>query len=107
MKKQYAKPSLTKCGTLSLVTAFSVSSDDGDNGGTASDIRLKTNIEQVGVASNGLPLYQFRYFWSDVVYRGVMAQDVLKVFPEAVQTMPNGFMAVNYGALGMEMTRVH
>ena len=103
MKKPYSKPSLSKCGALSLVTA----------GGTTSlvvkpsDIRLKTDVEQVGVASNGLPLYSFRYFWSDAVYQGVMAQDVLEDFPEAVHTMPNGFMAVNYDALGIEMTRVH
>ena len=107
MKKLYTKPSLTKCGTLSLVTAGRISSEPANGGANLSDIRLKTNIEQVGVASNGLPLYHFRYFWSDAVYRGVMAQDVLKVFPGAVQTIPNGFMAVNYDALGMEMTRVH
>ena len=106
MKKQYTKPSLTQRGKLSLVTAGNMSGQVNGNG-NASDIRLKTNIEQVGVASNGLPLYHFRYFWSDIVYQGVMAQDVLKVFPEAVETMPSGFMAVNYGALGMKMTRVH
>ena len=27
---------------------------------------------------------------------GLMAQDVLKVNPDAVVTMPNGFMAVDY-----------
>ena len=110
MKKQYTKPSLTQRGKLSLVTASNMSGQVNGGGGgdaNASDIRLKTNIEQVGVAANGLPLYHFRYFWSDIVYQGVMAQDVLKVFPEAVETMPSGFMAVNYGALGMKMTRVH
>jgi hypothetical protein len=35
-----------------------------------------------------------------------MAQDVLKVFPEAVTTMPNGFMAVRYDMLGLSMTRI-
>jgi hypothetical protein len=72
-----------------------------------SDIRLKTDIEQVGIAANGLPIYNFKYIGGDVVYRGVMAQDVLEVFPEAVTTMPNGFLAVRYDMLGMEMTRLH
>ncbi|HEY6631598.1 MAG TPA: tail fiber domain-containing protein, partial [Rhizobiaceae bacterium] len=71
-----------------------------------SDIRLKTDIEKVGVAANGLPLYTFKYLGGDAVYRGVMAQDVLRIRPEAVSTMPNGYLAVHYDMLGMEMTRI-
>ncbi|MEW9838301.1 hypothetical protein ABUE29_24205 [Mesorhizobium sp. ZMM04-4] len=41
------------------------------------------------------------------MYRGVMAQDVLEVFPEAVSTMPGGYLGVRYDMLGLEMTRVH
>ena len=102
MKKTYAKPTLRKGQTLSKVTAEVPISEL-----QVSDIRLKTDIEKVGVAENGLPLYNFRYLWSDVVYQGVMAQDVLQVYPEAVSTMPSGFMAVRYEKLGMRMTRVH
>ena len=104
MKRKYVKPTLDPKGKLSLVTAQTPVS-----GGQAqtSDIRLKSDIEQVGVAANGLPLYNFRYFWSDAVYQGVMAQDVLKAFPEAVVTQPTGFMAVDYDMLGLEMKRVH
>jgi hypothetical protein len=103
MKKIYVKPELTKSAVLSAVTANGL----GSVPAMGSDIRLKTDIEQVGVAANGLPLYTFRYLWSDEVYRGVMAQDVLKVFPEAVVTRPDGYMAVRYDMLGLEMTRVH
>jgi len=104
MKKTYVKPELSKRGLLSLHTA--------DTGSPVippkvSDIRLKTDIEQVGVAANGLPLYTFKYLGGDAVYRGVMAQDVMKIMPEAVSTMPNGYLAVRYDMLGMEMTRVH
>ena len=101
MKKIYAKPELKKSAIISHVTAGADSLK-----GMISDIRLKTGIEKVGVAANGLPLYTFKYLWSDSVYRGVMAQDVLKVFPEAVCTMPSGHMTVRYDMLGMEMTRV-
>jgi hypothetical protein len=103
VKKSYVKPVLSKRGVLSSVTA------GGDSLILAkpSDIRLKTNIERIGIAANGLPLYTFRYIGGDAVYRGVMAQDVLELFPEAVATMPNGYMAVRYDMLGMRMTRVH
>lgn len=37
----------------------------------------------------------------------VMAQDVLKAFPDAVHTMPDGFMAVKYNMLGIKMALVH
>jgi hypothetical protein len=72
-----------------------------------SDIRLKTDITRVGTAANGLPLYHFRYRGLPTVYEGVMAQDVLQHFPEAVVTRPGGILAVNYGMLGLEMKIVH
>ena len=65
----------------------------------ASDRRLKTDIERIGEREDGLGVYVYRYLWSPVRFIGVMAQEVLKVKPEAVIYMPNGFMAVNYGAL--------
>ena len=103
MKKPYVKPELVKRAVLSLITGAPAAS----GAPITSDIRLKTDIEQVGVASNGLPLYNFRYLWSDAVYQGVMAQDVLKAFPGAVHTMPDGYLAVKYDLLGMKMVRVH
>jgi hypothetical protein len=99
--KAYVKPELIKSAVLSNVVAVASPKQK------ISDIRLKTDIERVGVAANGLPLYNFRYLWSDEVYRGVMAQDVLDAFPEAVRTMAGGYLAVDYGMLGIRMTRVH
>ena len=101
MKKTYVKPEFSKREVLSVVTAKVGSAP------VLSDLRLKTDIEKVGVAANGLPLYNFRYIGGDAVYRGVMAQDVLNAFPEAVCIMPNGYLAVRYDMLGMTMTRVH
>ncbi len=102
MKKTYVKPELGKRGVLSAITAELESGQIVD-----SDVRLKTDIERVGTAANGLPVYTFKYVGSDVVYRGVMAQDVLEVFPEAVSMKPDGYLAVRYDMLGMRMTRVH
>lgn len=71
-----------------------------------SDRRLKTDVRQVGITHNALPLYEFRYRGRPGVYRGVMAQDVLKHTPEAVVLQPSGYYAVDYGALGLTMERV-
>jgi hypothetical protein len=70
----------------------------------ASDIRLKTDIEVVGVAPNGLTVYEFEYkpevkdhpLAGHGRFRGFMAQEVEQVFPEAVFTMDNGYKAVDY-----------
>jgi len=102
VKKTYVKPEFTSRGALSAVTALP---NDSLKVVLPSDVRLKTGIEKVGTAANGLPLYDFRYFGSETVYRGVMAQDVLERFPEAVSTMPNGYLGVRYDMLGLEMTR--
>jgi hypothetical protein len=64
-----------------------------------SDRRLKTNIEKIGKMANGLALYAYDYIWGEHDI-GVMADEVEKVMPEAVITMPNGFKAVNYSLLG-------
>lgn len=76
------------------------------NAGNASDIRLKTDITVVGAHENGLPLYEFRYIEGTTRYRGVMAQDVMNHTPEAVLVMPNGYLAVDYELIGMEMSEV-
>lgn len=72
-----------------------------------SDRRLKENIVQVGVhEATGLPLYEFSYLNSAARYRGVMADDVAKVVPEAVRREESGFDSVNYALLGIDMVEV-
>ena len=74
-----------------------------------SDLRLKKNIHLVGTTVLGLPLYDFQYINSinqPGVFEGVMAQDVLKVKPEAVTLGTDGFYRVNYSMLGIEMKRL-
>jgi hypothetical protein len=68
-----------------------------------SDIRLKRDITQLAFLDNGIKLYSFRYFWSDQVYVGVMAQQVAAIVPEAVVMEPNGYLAVYYDRLGLKM----
>lgn len=68
---------------------------------TKSDARLKTGIKPVGV-KNGHTIYEWRYVGSSMRFRGVMAQDVIDINPSAV-IVQNGFYAVDYSRLGLEM----
>ncbi|MXQ06241.1 hypothetical protein GQ651_00130 [Alphaproteobacteria bacterium GH1-50] len=72
---------------------------------SASDERLKTDIRRVGTAPNGLPLYTFRYRGKRTTWRGVMAQDVLRIRPDAVRLGRDGYYRVYYWKLGLRMTR--
>lgn len=76
--------------------------------GKTSDRRLKKNIELVGRDERTqLPLYEFEYKnGSGKRFLGVMADDVEKYMPQAVYTMPDGYKAVNYHMLGIEMIEV-
>lgn len=60
-----------------------------------SDRRMKTDIRRIGTASNGLPLYTFRYAGGGPMQFGLMAQDVEKVRPDAV-TEIGGIKHVHY-----------
>jgi hypothetical protein len=77
-----------------------------DPGPIKSDIRLKTDIQQVGTSAHKLPLYTFRYIGKDDTYEGVMAQDVLRVLPSAVSVGEDGYYRVNYDMLGIELRRL-
>jgi hypothetical protein len=73
-----------------------------------SDPRLKQNIELVGRDERtGLNLYEFAYKVTPYQrWRGVMADEVREVMPSAVHTNDEGFMSVDYDALGIEMKQV-
>ena len=67
-------------------------------GGIWSDRLLKRNIRKIGVHPIGVKAYEYDIF--DRHERGVMAQDLIEVMPEAVMLHPSGFMMVNYDAIG-------
>ena len=81
----------------------------GTAGAYFSDMRLKENVSEIGKdAYTGLSLYHFSYINDpdSTMYEGVMAQEVLNFMPEAVALTEDGFYAVNYSMLGMEMKQV-
>ena len=83
-------------GAASAYTAF------------GSDRKIKENIEEVGVDQRtALTLYEFNYIGDTTRrFRGVMADEVEMVFPDAVIDTDLGFKAVDYGALGIEFREV-
>ena len=71
-----------------------------------SDINLKENITKVGQYASGLNIYTWT--WNSKGKEladplqptvGVMAQEAMLVFPEAVSKGTDGFLRVNYGAI--------
>ena len=73
----------------------------------SSDIRLKENIIKVGRSLSGFNIYEWNYIGGFSRYRGVMAQEVMKVVPEAVTIMRNGFLGVHYDMIDVDMELAH
>lgn len=64
--------------------------------GTLCDVRLKTDIAEVGALADGTPIYAFRYLGSPKVHIGPMAQEVAARIPEAVAELgPDKIMIVD------------
>jgi len=65
-----------------------------------SDERLKRDIVPLGI-ENGFNTYEFRYIWGTQKYKGVMAQEVMKTNPQAVDSIFGVYM-VDYDEIGVE-----
>ena len=65
---------------------------------TFSDRRLKTHIKRIGTHHLGIGIYEFDYVWGEHA-KGVMADEVKTVMPEAVTRHPSGYDMVDYSKL--------
>ncbi len=74
-------------GTGSAFTGMSALSDE----------RLKKNITKVG-EKKGLNVYEYEYLWSPKKWIGYMAQEVEKLYPNAIGEYM-GYKTVDYGAI--------
>ena len=74
--------------------------------GMASDVRLKENINKVGNSPSGINIYEWNYIGNSQRYRGVMAQEILPIHPEAVALQPDGYLSVFYGKIDVNMEKV-
>ena len=70
-----------------------------------SDIKLKENIEEVGVSPDGYKIYEFNYKGFTDRWRGAMAQDVVKKNPMAVGIRDN-YLTVDYSKIDVNMELV-
>lgn len=67
-----------------------------------SDKKLKTNIKKVGQLPSGLATYtwdwkeEFKHLVGNHPTLGVIAQEAMKLFPEAVSMHPDGYLQVDY-----------
>lgn len=61
-----------------------------------SDRRLKENIKKIGESISGLGIYKFNYIGQAKKYIGAMADEVIKIVPEAAILGDDGFYRVNY-----------
>jgi hypothetical protein len=69
-----------------------------------SDLRLKENISRTGVSESGIPIYTFNYKNDNQLWSGTMAQDLLSLGREdVVKVMDNGYYAVNYDMIDVDM----
>lgn len=72
--------------------------------GAFSDIRLKKSLKTLGELDNGIKIYSWK--WNDVAddmgysddsyTKGVIAQEVQEIVPDAVMQDDSGFLMVNY-----------
>jgi len=69
----------------------------GGFGALFSDRRLKSNIVKVGDHPLGIGIYEYDIFGNRE--RGVMAQELMQVMPDAVHQHPSGYFMVDYGRL--------
>jgi hypothetical protein len=66
--------------------------------GLFSDERLKSDVKRIGTHKKGFGIYEYIKFGKREV--GVLAQEVMKVIPEAVKLHKSGYLMVNYSMLG-------
>ena len=89
--------------THSTITGAGYQWKDGSYQKITSSTRLlKENIVKLGTSPEGHNIYKFNYINNSTNYIGVIAEEVQKIKPEAVLTMPNGFLGVDYDLIDVD-----
>lgn len=102
--------STSQSGDIGVYQAFRVEAQvDGGGCAVPSDIRLKKNIESVGMSPNGIPIYNFEYLESVGMsgkYQGVMAQDLLGTAYENAVIFGETYK-VDYSKIDVEFNKLN
>lgn len=72
-------------------------------GAFISDERLKEDVVKVATRPDGITLYRFRYLGGQQEFVGVLAQEVMRVHPDAVFRGADGYLRVAYGRIGARL----
>ena len=102
------KPSGRNIPNNGLNAATPASGGQGTGGRGSSDIRLKHNIEFIGLSPSGLKVYEFDYINKLGRYQGVMAQDLLEINNNhpAITVDSDGYYMVDYDYTDVEFKMV-
>ena len=71
-----------------------------------SDKRLKYNIVLDGISPSGLNIYEFSFEPEGPRYRGVIAQEVKEINPDAVVINSDGYYAVIYDDIDVDFESI-
>jgi len=71
-----------------------------------SDDRLKTDIELRSRRADGLGIYRFRFNSEGPLFEGVLASEVERLYPDAVQHDDLGYRRIDYDAIGVKFCEV-
>lgn len=69
---------------------------------STSDVRNKENIEPVGKVLDklqGINLYRYNFIGDDTKRLGLVAQEVVRVFPEVVAEDEDGYLTIDYNGI--------
>ena len=91
-------------GIYNSLSGSSGTTGSGNGSSATSDIRAKQNIELIDIRPDGLGIYEFEYKpeFKDTPtaghgrFIGLMAQEVEKIYPNAVVTLDSGYKAIKY-----------
>jgi len=101
------KPVMQNVAMAALMDGLSIASSIATIANPGSDRRLKENIKKIGESISGLGIYKFNYIGKAKQYIGAMADEVIKVVPEAAVLRPDGFYGVNYNLIDVTFKEVN
>src|SRR3954469_22140693 len=73
--------------------------------GLLSDVRVKDNVAPIGILFDGTPVYSFNYVGDRTPRMGLIAQDVERRRPDAVNQIA-GVKTVDYGKATQRARRI-
>ena len=101
------RPVMQNVGMAALMDGLQIAASIATIANPGSDRRLKENIKKIGESISGLGIYKFNYIGKAKQYIGAMADEVIKVVPEAAVLRPDGFYSVNYNLIDVTFKEVN